>query len=550
VISVLYCAGLQQSRNVTRRQGIATAILPNKVTPAAPSNIMSTDSLHGLLEAAASHFPSKVAVEDPGHGEITYSQLNRSSTRISEELARAGVGSGDRVGLCAPKSLASVASLFGILKAGAAYAPVDPDAPVRRNASIFEDCSVKAVVVERSRVEALQTASPTRYAGARRLEAAPGSDIQLLQRSTASPDRSPETEDLAYVLYTSGSTGAPKGVMHTHRSALSFIDWCSHEFEPSDADCFSAHAPFHFDLSILDLYVSLKHGARLVLIGEQLGKQPLKLAPLISERKISVWYSTPSILRLLVEFGKLELHDSSSLRLVLFAGEVFPPKHQRALMARWPHPHYYNLFGPTETNVCTYYKVPGPLADDQRDPVPIGFRCSGDETLIVDENLRPVPVGTEGELLVSGGSVMVGYFNLEDRNREAFHTDEHGRRWYRTGDLVRDRGDGCHIFSGRRDRMVKRRGFRVELGEIEAALHRHPGVTEAAVIATPDEESGVLIRAFLGWAGAQPASVVELKRFSAENLPGYMIPDRFKLLESLPKTSTDKVDYQALKELA
>jgi acyl-coenzyme A synthetase/AMP-(fatty) acid ligase len=168
---------------------------------------------------------------------------------------------------------------------------------------------------------------------------------------------------------------------------------------------------------------------------------------------------------------------------------------------------------------------------------------------VMDELDREVPFGEEGELYVSGGSVMQGYWNLPERSAKVFYVDAEGTRWYRTGDVVREEPGGVYLFIGRRDRMVKRRGYRIELGEIEAALYRHPSVTEVAVIAVPDEENGVLIKAFLGGMGIQRPSLIEMKRFCAQNLPLYMVPDRFTFEPSLPKTSTDKIDYQSLKAL-
>jgi acyl-coenzyme A synthetase/AMP-(fatty) acid ligase len=317
---------------------------------------------------------------------------------------------------------------------------------------------------------------------------------------------------------------------------------------PRADDRFSSHAPFHFDLSILDIYVPIKHGASVVLIASEPGKQPGTLADIISERRITVWYSTPSILRLLLEYGKLKEHDCSALRVVIFAGEVFPIKHLRALMALWPHPRYYNFYGPTETNVCTYYEVPTSIPDAMAS-MPVGRKCSGDETLVVTGRGEAAPPGEEGELVVTGGSVMLGYWNLPQRNAEAF-LEIDGKRWYRTGDIVREDDTGDYIFLGRRDRMVKRRGYRVELGEIEAALVRHESIPEAAVIATANSEGEVRIHAFLTSSEDKPPSTITLKQFCSQNLPLYMVPDRFTVLGDLPKTSTDKMDYQRLKELA
>jgi amino acid adenylation domain-containing protein len=356
-------------------------------------------------------------------------------------------------------------------------------------------------------------------------------------------------EGLAYILYTSGSTGRPKGVMLTHENAIAFVDWCSNTFAPVEDDRFSSHAPFHFDLSILDIYVPLKHGATLVLVGEELGKEPLGLAEFIGERKLTVWYSTPSILSMLAQFGRLERHDLSSLRMVHFAGEVFPVGHLRKLKALLPGPRYFNLYGPTETNVCTWFEIPRDIPEDRTAPFPIGWVCEHYKARVEDETGNEVKRGDPGELLISGPGVTKGYWNLPDRNRAVFRTTPDGRTWYRTGDIVIDPGDGCYTFVGRRDRMVKRRGYRVELGEIEAALYRHPDVKEAAVVALQDEEAGVRIRAFLAPRNEARLSVIAMKQFCKDALPSYMIPDLFSFPESLPKTSTDKIDYQRLKEM-
>jgi amino acid adenylation domain-containing protein len=363
------------------------------------------------------------------------------------------------------------------------------------------------------------------------------------------PNLPRQDSDLAYILYTSGSTGIPKGVMITHRNALGFVDWCSEVFAPDETDRFSSHAPFHFDLSILDIYVPLKHGATLHLIPEELGKNPKELSKFIADRQLTVWYSTPSILALLVQFGRLDSFDHSSLRLVLFAGEVFPVKHMRELKRPWPRPTYYNLYGPTETNVCTFARIPDVVPDDRDVPYPIGFACSHCTPLVLDDDRQTVEPDDEGLLWIAGDSVFQGYWNRPVENAAAF-LERDGRRWYNTGDVVRfDERDG-YIYAGRRDRMVKRRGYRIELGEIERGLYRHPHVREAAVTATADPE-GVRIVAHLSFAeGAARPSIIELKTFCAEHLPGYMSPDRFDLRDRLPRTSTDKVDYQSLRASA
>jgi amino acid adenylation domain-containing protein len=509
-------------------------------------------SVHEYLERAASRFPERPAVEGSEGQAVDYTGLDALSNRVRDRLRHEGVRKGDRVGVYLRKSVDAVAAIFGILKAGAAYVPVDPGAPATRNGYVLSNCSVSAVIAEDRFAAALDALDGRPYS----LLLSCSSERPLRDALDAEDARNPAPEtdtarpaptDLAYILYTSGSTGRPKGVMLSHGNAESFVDWCSEAFEPTEQDRFSTHAPSHFDLSILDLFVSIKHGAALVLVDDETGKQPLRLAPYIAERRISVWYSAPSILSLLAQYGGIEGHDYGGLRLVLFAGEVFPVKHLRRLKELLPAPRYFNLYGPTETNVCTYYEVVGAVPEDRTEPYPIGKPCPFDETRVVAEDGVDVPRGEEGELVVSGASVMHGYWDLPEQTARAFFDGADGARWYRTGDVVVDPGDGNYVFLGRRDRMVKRRGFRIELGEIEAALYRHPAVREAAVVATPDEESGVRITAFLVSEGGQRLSLIAMKRFCAENLPLSMVPDAFAFPESLPKTSTAKVDYQALK---
>lgn len=502
--------------------------------------------------SAAANQPLRTAIQDPERGKsISYGRLDEIAEALAGRLGEIGAGPGSRIGLCAPKSIAAVVGILAALKAGSAYVPTDPTAPPERNSFIFKDCEVRAIFVERRLLQKLREHFPPGVLGREiELETFSETGIELVLVDCQFPPGGMPladfSRDLAYILYTSGSTGRPKGVMHTHESALSFIDWCTRVFKPNADDRFSSHAPFHFDLSILDLYLPLKHGAELVLIGESLGQHPERLARLISEERITMWYSTPSILRLMIEFGNMESLDYSALRVVNFAGEVFPIKHLRALLERWKTPRYFNLYGPTETNVCTFFEVPTSDASEREEPYPIGFACSGDRCKVVDEKGCEVPSGEEGELYVTGGSVMQGYWNLPERTANAFAPGEDGAKWYKTGDIVRDPGDGCYVFCGRRDRMVKRRGYRVELGEIESALHRHPDVAEAAAIALNDENNDVRIKAYLNWEGSSKPGLIALKQFCSKVLPKYMIPDQFEILGALPKTSTGKTDYQAL----
>ncbi|MCI0435737.1 MAG: amino acid adenylation domain-containing protein [Gemmatimonadetes bacterium] len=511
-------------------------------------------TLNTLFARAARNAPDRIAVEEIPFAAITWGELDALTLRAAARLAALGVRPGDRVGVCLPKTIDSVAAILSILRAGAAYVPVDPDGPAARAAYIFADCGVSALFCNAQLAAALREELERLGASPPMLELAePGGGHSLaawLDKAPAGEPTGraadPAPDHLAYILYTSGSTGRPKGVMLSHRNAMCFVNWCANEFRPDASDRFSSHAPFHFDLSIFDLYVPMFAAATVVLFGSKLGKEPIGLAEAISKARISVWYSTPSILSMLAQYGRMHKHDYGTLRQVHFAGEVFPIKHLRTLKAIWPAPDYFNLYGPTETNVCTWFPIPAGIEPERQAPYPIGRPCPHYSARVIDADGRTAGRGEEGELCLAGPGVMQGYWNLPENDARVFLTDEAGVRWYRTGDLVIENRQGDFEFVGRRDRMVKRRGYRIELGEIEAGLYRHPSIREVAVIARPDADQGTRITAVLACREGERPSVIELKRFCAEHLPASMVPDHFTYRDALPKTSTDKIDYQEL----
>jgi amino acid adenylation domain-containing protein len=506
---------------------------------------LSVSHLAAYLEETVSRFPDRPAAADPDGAVLTYREIDERSSRIAGFLTDRGIRQGDRIGLALPKTTDALTIVFGVLKAGAAYVPVDWTSPAARIRTIFTDCQVQAVFVDSRRAELAAGFETAILLGA---DIRPGANTfawdDVLNHAPigATPPRNPD--DLAYILYTSGSTGVPKGVTLTHRNAVSFVDWCSTVFTPSEQDRFSSHAPFHFDLSILDIYVPLKHGAAVYLIPEELGKKPKDLARFISDRRLTVWYSTPAILGLLGEFGDLDKFDYSSLRAVLFAGEVFPVRQLRRVTGHWPHPEYFNLYGPTETNVCTFAKIPTPIPEDRSEPYPIGWTCSHCNALVLDDE-QVLEEGSEGLLYISGPSVFSGYWGRTEETAAAF-IQRDDVRWYNTGDVVRQDGADGFIYVGRRDRMIKRRGYRIELGEIESCLYKHTAITGAAVIAVPHPESGMRVIAYIVAPEDSRPSIVELKVFCNQNLPAYMNPDVFVFIKDLPRTSTNKLNYQEL----
>ncbi|MCB0704765.1 MAG: amino acid adenylation domain-containing protein [Saprospiraceae bacterium] len=503
--------------------------------------------LHEILANSAERFPANSAITDPNGLELTYAELADSCTNLCIHLKNHGLAKGRRIGILIPKSAESVIAILSTLSIESAYIPSDAEAPASRNAFIFEDCQASAILISDALLAPFQEAFPhiTKQIPLEEL-----SLHLLLCEYENAPDLT-VPDDLAYMLYTSGSTGKPKGVLITHQNALSFVDWCLECFPTNETDVFSSIAPFHFDLSIYDLFVGLKSGASIVLFDQKASKNPLLLSSLIGEHKISVLYATPTLLRLIRSYGRIERYDHSALRIVHFAGEVFPVAPLRELKEQWPQAKFFNLYGPTETNVVTWHPIPDQIAPDQLEPFPIGKSCTHVQCkLWEDEIIEPHP-GLSGELIVAGLSVAAGYLNLPDRTAQSFFQDSEGQTWYKTGDLVQVNEAGDFVYSGRRDRMVKRRGYRIELGEIEAALSRHSAIVEAGAISLLNASEEVVVYAYLSTTNPKELpNGQELKAFCLNYLPIYMLPDKFLFLEALPKTSTHKIDYQALKKMA
>lgn len=506
-------------------------------------NDMVPGALHHLLKGAAAAYPNRTAVED-GPQSLTYAELDDLSDRLAGRLLRAGVGHGDRVGLHLDKSAQAIAGIYGVLKAGACYVPLDPQAPVARLRTIAEDCAISALLT-----------------GARRGSSTSLGDVPDLKavidltvddppdegtgRAGGLLDVSVGPDDLAYILYTSGSTGRPKGVTLTHGNALAFVRWATAEFKLTPDDRLSSHAPLHFDLSVFDVFGAAASAATLVLVPPRASVFPIELADFIRRTKLTVWYSVPSVLALLLRQGGLAAGCFPGLRLVLFAGEVFPTPLLRQLMGLVPDARFVNLYGPTETNVCTWHDVVEPPLT--ADSIPIGRGITGVETAAMTDDGRVAAPGEVGELLVSGPTVMRGYWNDPERTAQVLVPSPPGRTWvlsYRTGDLVRVGEDGEYVFLGRRDHQVKTRGYRVELAEVEAALHADPAVAECAVVAVPDELVTNRLVACIVPSGETNAAKVA--RACRARLPRYMVPDRFEFFDELPRTSTEKTDRRAL----
>jgi amino acid adenylation domain-containing protein len=516
--------------------------------------------LHQLLTESARRQPEAEAVRLVGRA-LNYGELDRLSGQVAHLLIGRGVGRGDRVGLYLNKSPEAIAAIFGIMKTGACYVPVDANAPGMRLQEIGRQCGFKALVTSRTLYEKLDGSFHDDCAVAAILfvDEAPPKTLPVpaftfAKDLPAQPAIDPEVpaidNDLAYILFTSGSTGVPKGVMLSHRNALTFVDWACETFEVTAQDRLSQHAPFNFDLSVFDIYVAIKAGAAISLVPEGSAVFPLQLAKFIQDQKITIWYSVPMVLTLLHQRGKLEERDFSALRWILFAGEVFPTKHLRALMEKLPGKRYANLYGPTETNVCAWYEVE-PLAPDATAPIPIGKACANTDLIPISaEGDRVVGPGKEGLLYARGSTVMQGYWGRPEASAASFipnpFAEGREERLYCTGDWVTIDDDGNYLFVGRKDHMIKTRGYRVELGEIEAVIVAHAAVDEAVAVPVPDEAIGNTIHAVITLADSNSIDVATLIQHCAEKLPAYMVPEKIHFRESLPRTDNGKIDRRRL----
>jgi amino acid adenylation domain-containing protein len=507
-------------------------------------------NLQAVLSPLDPAISPKPALITPGEGSISHADLRSRSTLLGSWLNEQGVAPGELVGVSCAKSSASVIAILAIIASDSAYVPVDAHGSVGRNASIFEDCRTPFILADSNHVDEL-----TEHLACSTEEVqVPDLALTLIVCTWPGERERGQFSDLAMILYTSGSTGRPKGVQLTHENVLAFVTWCARTFPVDASDIIASVAPFHFDLSIFDLYVGLTRGASILLLDQRTCRNFILLSYYLEKYEVSVCYSTPTVFKMILQYGRLHKLDHRRLKLVLFAGEVFPISPLRELKSYWPQAQFHNLYGPTESNVITYYPVPETIDESRQHPLPVGRPCDyADCRVLIREQLldidRAAQKQVEGELVVCGASVTKGYINKDSENQRAFMEYE-GRNYYRTGDIVRVDPDGNIVYIRRNDRMVKRRGYRIELSEIERVMSLHKAVMEIAVLAETEADE-VVIRAYVSTPpGETRPNVLELQEFLQDYLPSYFFPDKVHFLKSLPMTSTDKIDYQQLARLS
>jgi amino acid adenylation domain-containing protein len=453
---------------------------------------------------------------------ITYRDLFIRAAGIAKVLTAHGLRRGDRVALLLPRGIDAACAIFGTLLVRGCYVPLDISNPVSRLSYILNDLQPHCIIGLGSEPKWCE-ASVAKW-----LDIHDAEFSGETHQSSADIGGHHPTEDLAAILYTSGSTGKPKGVCISYRAIDAFVSWSADAFSISPSDRIASLSPFHFDLSLFDLFTVIHCGARSCFIPQTMTLAPGKLVKWLEEREITTWYTVPSILTFITLRGGLSAESLPEMKRILFAGEVFPIKTLARMAESLPDTELFNLFGPTETNVCTYWKVERNRLEDMR-AIPIGKSACQAELAIADS----------GELLVDGPCLMSGYWQKGALLPSV-------ENWYGTGDRVSYNDRGELLYHGRMDRMIKSAGYRIEPAEIEAMIDLFEGVSGCVVIGVPDAISGSRIIAFVTGHNIE---LDGLRRHLKTNLASYMQPYRLVQVETLPRLSNGKVDLKSVAEM-
>lgn len=510
--------------------------------------------LPDIIKNSANQFPDNVAFRYEKES-LTFSALVKRSNQLAFRLSERGVKRGDRIGIFLDASLETAISVYGIMSAGAVFVPLDSTAPPARIAYVINDCGIRHIISGKKQSRSLNKVLDEKIS----LECVVGIDEKLPVNTVSwqevdqiSPLQTVSVrmleDDIAYIMYTSGTTGTPKGIMHTHRSGLAYAKLSMDLYDVRPTDILANHSPLHFDISTMGYFTMPLAGGTTVLIPESHKLIPASLSQLIEKERITIWYSVPLALIHLLQRGGLEKRNMNSLRWVLFGGEPFPAKHLRSLMRFWDKAAFSNVYGPAEVNQCTYFHLSESPENDAA--IPLGQVWNNTEVLIVDKNDLEVEDGDTGELLVRTATMMKGYWGKPELTQKAFFRRERFSNaeeiFYRTGDLVWRNSDGHLMFAGRKDRQVKIRGYRIELDEIESVLISHPNVVETAVYSLKKEEDAS-VEAIVVLSEPGRETEESIQDFLGARIPAYALPRRVYFIDKIPRTPAGKIDYKELK---
>ncbi|MCW8823516.1 MAG: amino acid adenylation domain-containing protein, partial [Ignavibacteriaceae bacterium] len=485
----------------------------------------------GLFEEQAKQSANKVAVESGGE-KLSYSRLNERTNQVANYLTSIGVKAGDYVGICIDRSVEMLISMLAVLKSGAAYVPMDPIFPAERLEYMIDDAEVKVIITTSQLTDIFSGFNGQRILIDREWE-------KIKLQGNQSPDIKVRPDNLAYVIFTSGSTGKPKGVQIGHRSVVNFLLSMQNEPGIRSDDVLLSVTTISFDISVLELFLPLISGARLIIAPRSTTSDGKLLIKALKDSKATIMQGTPSTWKMMIEAGWRSAPDLK----MLCGGEALPIELAKQMLARGES--LWNMYGPTETTVWSAVKKIEP----EDDAVYIGPPIANTQFYILDNELNPVPIGVPGELLIGGEGLARGYLNRPELTDEKFISNpfgESGSRLYRTGDLARYKSNGDIEFLGRLDHQVKIRGFRIELGEIENVLSEHTAIKDVAVNAWSDASGDKKLVAYYISESGETIQVSDFREFLRHKLPDYMIPSFFVRMDEFPLTPNKKIDRKAL----
>ncbi|MEM9743402.1 MAG: amino acid adenylation domain-containing protein [Pseudomonadota bacterium] len=507
--------------------------------------------LQRALARACERFPDSIAYRCSDEA-LTFQDLHRRVAQFAAALVELGVRPGDRVGVLSPPSLWQVVAVHGCLYCGAVFVPLDPRAPAHRLSAILEDAGVTVVYADPGVGAVLLdlAATPAAAIGVAEGAATCVTHAEVLERTERPPANGSEAAP-AYLMFTSGSTGRPKGLLHTHASGYAYVERVLETYSIDASDRCANFAPLHFDIATLGYLAAPTAGALTQLFSDAEQLFPTRVAAVVEAQALTLWYSAPYALQQLLKRSDFRDRDMTSLRWVLFGGEVFPPGEVAELMRALPEARFSNVYGPAEVNQCTFFHLETPPSADEI--IPLGQPWADTELALLDDHAEVVEGPGSGELLVSTPTMMDGYWRQPELNDRAFYTlGSPPRRFYRTGDRVQRRRDGSYAFLGRMDRQVKIRGYRVEPDEIEAQALRFEAVLECAVVPATTPRGDAYLALFAQTRDSAdsggPADPVQgLRQHLAARLPTYAVPKELHLsTEPLPRNSSDKLDRRVL----
>jgi amino acid adenylation domain-containing protein len=485
-------------------------------------------TIHQFFEAQCVRTPNAIAVQFE-NSQLTYHELNERANQLAHHLIKLGVRPDSRVGLCVQRSLEMVVALLGIMKAGGAYVPLDPAYPRERLEFMLQDAGAEILLTQS---HLLETFTPTA-----RVICIDRDWPAISRQSDVNPHSEVTAANLSYVIYTSGSTGRPKGVQLEHRNVVNFLNSVRRLFALKESDTYLGVASMSFDASVLDFYLPLTVGAKLVIVDAELPRDPGALRQVMTTAGVTAMHATPSMWRSVLETG---WRGDKKLK-ILSGGEALPWDLAKALLPCGSV--LWNLYGPTETAV---YSAIHRISDSDG-TVLVGRPLDNTQIYIVDSHYQPTPIGVPGEICIAGAGVARGYLNRADLTGERFAANPFrpGERIYRTGDLGRFRADGVIECLGRIDNQVKVRGFRIELGEIESVLVQHPGIRQVVADVRAGKSGDKRLVAYIVTENGIP-SISDLRSFLAAKLPDYMVPSAFVPLDALPLSPNGKLNRSAL----